>query len=1063
MNRVMGWFFVAIAVASGQQYPFLPVPESPKIESKLFQDSQGRLWIVGGEPACFDGARFFFLRDYGFPPSVESFDIAEDPSGTGTIWIAAETGVYRFSGGRVEQVNEEVATSIIAVSREMAVAAEGPAGKGVSRNAALIRIERTEGKWKSETVMSLGSPGPITLDPSGMLLYPVTTKYFGEIRLQDVVHWHAGTQIAVIRHGPPGGTPVNGVWKIMRDHSGCWWGGAPGRNAYDCGDGSHSAPFVGANMMAAMHEASDGRMLLVGNSLLAIGRPGSFQIATRANGLPGMEDAIAARDGTIWLATTDGLYRFASPFRIEYWTVREGLPDPPWSVARIGHRMYVGLDRKIAALTSDRLRWDVIAKFGGGGLVSALLGVEDGALFAAFIGGGAAQLSTDGKVLAHTRPDHPVSGSMRLARARNGEIWLGGQQLGILTRAGAVLKFASHPLQTQPSGNVLGIKYEDHTHRLWACYNGGLVLRDERGDWREFSTRNGLRVNDCWSVAPLPNGDIWYAYRNFPGFSRVRLRIDGNISIREYGRDGVNEPGSDTFDADHDGRLWRGGSLGIYVAGVAQAEAGDWLQLDRSDGFPASDMNSGSVFVDSDGSLWWGADNDLAHYTPPQDLVSPSFAPQVFVSAFSWENQAPKLAEAVGSLPHGSKIVAHIGSLQFDRRNALRLRYRLLPEQTKWQETKSLDLALGVLGSGDHRLEVQGRVFTGPWSQTASRSFQVLRPAWLAWPLMAGYFMLAVMLAGGGYWLYSRQRAESAQLLPDLAPWRLGALVPEVQQFNGMLLDSRFAVGRLLARGGFANVMEGYDRSRQERCAVKIFRTEVKDKGWIQRSFDQEVAALEKVQHPNVVSINAYGRTAAGAPYLVMEFVEGRSLREVLEDGALAARRTGQLLRQLGGALAAIHAQRICHRDLKPENIIVRNEGTVQEEAVLIDFSIAIIKDADETLHGLSRAAGTFDYMAPEQAVGYAQPSSDIYSLSRVVIEMLTGRLLKDLLPGAGLDLPDRVRALMRGLTLHLSDESIELLATALEFDPARRPSDAVAFSGPLVRDLESNGMERTF
>ena len=83
-------------------------------------------------------------------------------------------------------------------------------------------------------------------------------------------------------------------------------------------------------------------------------------------------------------------------------------------------------------------------------------------------------------------------------------------------------------------------------------------------------------------------------------------------------------------------------------------------------------MNSGSVFVDEDGSLWWGADNDLAHYTPPSDLVTPQFAPQVFVSAFSWEGQEPKLADAVAALPHGKKIVAHIGSLQFDRRNALR-------------------------------------------------------------------------------------------------------------------------------------------------------------------------------------------------------------------------------------------------------------------------------------------------------------------------------------------------------------------------------------------------------
>jgi serine/threonine protein kinase len=121
---------------------------------------------------------------------------------------------------------------------------------------------------------------------------------------------------------------------------------------------------------------------------------------------------------------------------------------------------------------------------------------------------------------------------------------------------------------------------------------------------------------------------------------------------------------------------------------------------------------------------------------------------------------------------------------------------------------------------------------------------------------------------------------------------------------------------------------------------------------------------------------------------------------------------------------------------------------------VLIDFSIAIVKDANETLHGLSRAAGSFDYMAPEQAVGYAEPSSDIYSLAKLVLEMLTGRQLKDLLPDAALDLPERVRVLARGLGVGFSDESIEMLATALEFDPARRPRAAGSFAAPLVNDL---------
>jgi serine/threonine-protein kinase len=206
-----------------------------------------------------------------------------------------------------------------------------------------------------------------------------------------------------------------------------------------------------------------------------------------------------------------------------------------------------------------------------------------------------------------------------------------------------------------------------------------------------------------------------------------------------------------------------------------------------------------------------------------------------------------------------------------------------------------------------------------------------------------------------------------------------------------------------------------------------------------------------------MVAIYAHGSAPSGAPYLVMEFVEGRNLREVLEGGALPPRRVARLLRQLASALDAIHALDICHRDVKPENVIIRREGSPEEESVLIDFSIAIVKDADETLHGPSRAAGSFDYMAPEQAVGYAESSSDIYSLAKLTIEMLTGRRLKDLLPAAGLDLPDRVRELLQELDVRLSAESIHMIATALEFDPAKRPRAAGDFATPLVRDLKSD------
>jgi tRNA A-37 threonylcarbamoyl transferase component Bud32 len=1064
-QKVVAWWVLAgcllLAASSevlAQQYPFLPVAGGPKFVETLFQDSKGRLWLGGTDPACFDGNHFFFLRDYGFR-SADTLDITEDPGGS--IWIGAVDGLYRFAGGHIEQAANGVAVSVIAPTADVAIALLGRLGQENPTSTDLVRIQRAGSTWKTETIMSLESPGPLSLDSAGNLLYPWSGKGWAEFRLEDVLRWRAGADLPITRHPVPN-SPGNGAMKVMRDHSGCLWSGSSVNTIYDCGSGLHEAPFPSAPTKAPMHEGSDGTMVLWGPGLLAVGRPGSFQVATPANGMPGLYDAIPAKDGTIWLATSQGLYRLACRFHVEYWTAREGLPSAPWSVTRDRGKIYVGLNRRIVVQSSDHQRWETLAFFPGVGDVASLLPFGNGALLAGFITGGAVLVGADGRVLAGTANTPPVPAGMRFARTSDGEIWMAGSSLGRLTREGKLLKVEGHPLQHRPTGNVLSVKYEERTRKLWACYNGGLVVRTEDGKWQEFTVKDGLLTNDCWSVAPLASGDVWYAYRGARDIALIRWAANGKPNVRQYGgSDGIPEPSNDSMDTDQQGRLWRGGGLGAYVADAAEAEAGNWLTLDESDGFPTAGMNSGSFFADADGSLWWGGDNDLVHYTPPPDLVKPEFAPQVFVSAFSWDGGAPRLAEAVGGLPHASRITAHIGSLQFDRRNNLRLRYRVLPDQPSWRESSSLDLALGKLAWGSHTIEVQGRIFTGPWSQTVSRSFTVLRPAALTWPFVLAYLVMASLLAAGGYWLYRERKAEEVELLPNLAAWRLGALVPEVHELAGSVLDSRFEVGEILARGGFANVLAGYDRGQKQRCAIKVFRSEVKDKDWVQRRFRQEVAALQQVRHPNVVSIYAHGVTPSGSPYLVMEYVEGRSLREVLEDGALPPERVARLLQQLAGALDAIHRQGIWHRDLKPENVMIRQEGTPDEECVLIDFSIAIVKDADETLHGLSRAAGTFDYMAPEQAIGYAQSSSDVYSLAKLVIEMLTGRRLSELLPDAALDLPDRVRELVSSLDVNFSRESIEMLASALEFDPGKRPDAAGAFAAPLVSDLESRTQVR--
>ncbi len=1047
------------ATMAAQQVAFVRItgPNAPKGATALFEDKHGGIWMGGHETGAegltfYDGVRFVPVLKNSFP-KVLVVSMAEDSEGG--IWIASSGGLYRLFSGHLERKAEgSIAGGICEVAPDVFLASV------VKNGEALLRIMKAGGTWKVDVILSPFLPAAFRLLPGGQVLYPCPDG-FCEFSGSKTARWIPGKTPEIIHHrmpNPPNSEPAKATF---RDSFGCVWMRSKNETWYQCPGDTHPEVLpstIAGRGAGAIAQLNDGSVVIGTFSELAIGRPGRFRVISALNGYPSVAGFLVRKDDSIWLDNANGLFAFSPHLKLEYWTERDGLGGNTWSVLPAGRKTFAIAGEEVVVLDEDRARWQKLAELSLGAHLASGPGKT---LFAGTQSAGVMQMTWNGKIL---RKSSPIGASM-LARTSDGQLWVAGSEVANVSplKTRLVLHPANIGINLRPAkigvdiGSGSDMKV-DRWDNVWACGSSGLLRKDSSG-WHVISTSDGLRANNCGSFAVDQRGDVWYSYADDElGFSLIE-HPGGHLHIRDFSSGGdIGTATGHFFGSDRRGWLWRGASDGVYVADTEQARRGEWLHLDRGDGLPGIDTNRRSFVEDDDGSVWFGVDNSVIHINPPDDLVHPYFAPQVFVSAFSWEDQAPKLAAAIASLPHGSNVVAHIGSLQFERRNSLRLRYRMLPEQSSWRESRSFDLQLGSLSSGTHTLEVQGRVFTGPWSQTASRSFTVLRAASLSWPLLVSYFVAATILATAMYLVHRRRVAEEAQVLPDLKRWRLGALLPDVHQVTGTLLDSRFEVGNLLARGGFANVMDGYDRRQKQRCAIKIFRSEVKDKAWIQRGFEQEVAALQTLKHPNVVSIYAHGRTPFGAPYLVMEFIGGRGLRNVLDDGPLTPKRTARLLSQLAAALEAIHAQGIWHRDVKPENIIVRNEAFPEEQAVLIDFSIAIVKDANETLHGLSRAAGSFDYMAPEQAIGYAEPSSDVFSLAKVVIEMLTGHRLSFLLPNASIDLPAQVRNLLRSLAISLSEDSIDSLATALEFDPSRRSRTATDFAGPIVSDLDSDG-----
>ena len=845
------------------------------------------------------------------------------------------------------------------------------------------------------------------------------------------------------------------IARVLRDRFGCLWFRSPEAGAYQCPDDPEpvrlSASVAGRNVWSGESEADDGSMVLASVGSLAAGRPGAFQIASPANGLPteAITCAIRSHDGSIWIGSIAGLYRFPYPFRLTYWKSRHGLV---WSFAKSSGRILAGASAGVTRL-NQKGEWEVMPGSRDFGSITSLLQNADGSTYAAVSREAVILLSSDGALAARTAPGQGAQAEA-LARASDGRIWLAGSGIYRVVKNGPKLAL----VPDNPPDGAAADPYiaSDPSGVVWSCFAGTLIRREAAG-WRTVA-RNGLPpLGQCRSLAPLQNGDVWVSYvkaADGGSFARVRPAAGGNAAVQLFRTGGeIGLATTFSFGPDTRGWLWRGSSDGMYVGDPSQAQAGVWQRLHEVDGLTDLDVNHNSFFSDPDGSVWWAAATSIIHFYPPPDLVHPAGLPPVFLSGFSVNGRPPKLAESFHEIPSGRKVVAHVGSLQFQGRGALRIRYRLLPEEKDWRESTALDLDLGTPRWGSHALEIQGRFSTGQWSSTRSQLLLVSRPWWFSWPAILTLCGISIGGTTGVVSWHRKLRRRAQTALPDLDEWRLAVLTPESQMI-GRTLDGRFEVLGLVAQGGFATILSGRDRRTGGPCAIKVFRQGVIDEQWVTHRFRQEVTALEQIHHPSVVSIYGHGASPTGTPYLVMEFIEGGTLRELLNRGPLPPARAASLLLQAACALEQIHACGIYHRDLKPENLMLRSRALPDEELVLIDFSIAIVKEPDETIHGLSRAAGTIYYMAPEQAVGFATPASDIYSLAKTLLEMITGQRLSTLLPDASMDLPERVRELARRLPIPLSAESVEMLGSALEFDPARRPQAARRFAQPIARDL---------
>ncbi|MEU7817921.1 Stk1 family PASTA domain-containing Ser/Thr kinase [Pseudonocardia sp. NPDC049154] len=271
----------------------------------------------------------------------------------------------------------------------------------------------------------------------------------------------------------------------------------------------------------------------------------------------------------------------------------------------------------------------------------------------------------------------------------------------------------------------------------------------------------------------------------------------------------------------------------------------------------------------------------------------------------------------------------------------------------------------------------------------------------------------------------------------------------------GALIDARYRIGPVLARGGMSTVHRGLDTRLDRPVAIKIMDPRLAADPTFRARFEREARSAARIDHPHVVDVHDQGRCTppGGEPtlFLVMELVDGGTLRDLLRRrGALGVPATFAVLEPVLSGLAQAHRLGMVHRDVKPENVLIGRDGSVK----VADFGL-VTAAAEAGVSHAGMILGTMAYLSPEQvATGQADARSDVYAAGVLCYELLTGappytgdnalsvayRHVNDDVPppsAVATDVPPELDALVRRATSR---------------DPDRRPADAAAFLAELVR-----------
>jgi ligand-binding sensor domain-containing protein len=1025
--------FGQIFSLAGRSLPIRHI-ESNIIPLGITQDREGLLWLATSEGIVrFDGLHYEVVRAAG-----GGIDIAVTPDGS--VWLATGDGLVRYDRGSFtkELAGQGITALTVTPAGRLLAATENDLYLAVEPNKKPVRWSRVAG-------ISVHARFLPDLEGNTWFGCGLYTCSWSDADVQAVAageDWSSHRLPSPINRADSNQSQVSWTSIVATPDHRIW--GRNGPEIFVFANGrtvSHTVPvdtFQGVRPGFFLDRR--GRLWIPGRQLHVV-ENGALEIF-RPSGAP-LQDVTAVfedRRGTLWFGLAGkGLAALPDESTLQSWAEPEGIAGSVLDLAahpRLG--LMAATNAGAYVLDAAQQRWRALPAPGNRTALRSAAADAAGAILTLPYSGG---LFRSAAPFLSAR-ELPLPGALNRKRMRHlvldphGALWIAS--IDGLYRIGPAENILRVPL---PQGAAYASDMSAGPDgRLWVGYQGGVARCADDNCTQAIALGDGLLDPKIRTIAP-GSGEVWVGYRPSIGFSRFQQKPGGWQVTHFNPQDGYGPSDTHFLRRDRRGWIWRGSTDGVYVCDGKHTQPEDWLHLTFGDGVNASYANMYGFLEQADGGIWIGTQKGVVRLHPGDDWFQPA---------------PPRVSSIPQSMRVRQDLEIHLSQPGLPPFQSRLFRYRLWPIDDRWRFSSDGTVRYSRLRAGAYRFEVA----PGHGGAATAYGFTVEGQPWMPAPV---WILLALAVAVGLTGVLLRRRHSLQKIRTADIYWQEKRRFLEeraaaettgapAEDWSGRLLDDRFLLETRLAAGGFAAVYRATDRANHdEPVAVKLLHPLCDNEEWRRHRFLEEVRALQKLHDAGVVEIRHAGEAAPDRPYLVMELIEGITLRALLREGRMEFGRAARLLRQMGSALAASHRANILHRDLKPENVMICAAGLPSEHIKLIDFGIASIVEEQSREH-TTKLAGSPGYLAPERWVGLASCKSDIYSMAAIAAEMLAGVTVAELGFCAG-D-PQSFRRRLEALRPEIPQIVIGLLVAALDYDPAARPGNAELFATALSNNL---------